>query len=424
MSADHRRASPARNNRVKRSLNTSPRTAPRRSARSWPATWHWRPWSCRTDQCQGRQIACEDEGRDMRYQPAAPADTRQSRRASRRRAAQHCPTAMIGSGQRHAVEAGRDRPHLRHASRRFRKTRSSHRAEQQDRQRQSVREGPIRKRRSAMGRSAVIFRGVGSIDKAAGFFYAAAAYIGPFLRSCRTLSPHRRESTLLRPGRSGAVFRRQSARARADLVLFCDHAGRAFPASARNAGAGTTRARPAYRLGHRHRRDWGGGSARSLDAPLFLHGLFAAGDRLQPAARRSDLDRRRRATASSMPGNRGLTRSGSRRRGSGRSSGPITRRWSQGSQARLARRRIAGRHLAAFLHAGDERLPAALACRRAVEPRCPAAGAADAASARRSRTWWSATTSPIRAVTATATRSRPMPRRWAWRMGCSRSARI
>ena len=70
--------------------------------------------------------------------------------------------------------------------------------------------------------------------------------------------------------------------------------------------------------------------------------------------------------------------------------------------AAVARRQAAGRGLGPHLHAGIQGLRAAVADRRAVEPRLAYCGAADQARWPRAATSSSATTSPIRARTGRA----------------------
>ena len=174
--------------------------------------------------------------------------------------------------------------------------------------------------------------------------------------------PTSAQSTLLGPDDPApfSVFHREG---RAELVMFCDHAGRAFPQVPRHPRPGPGRAGPhiAWDIGIAgdSRGGW-----RVLDAPLLL----TAYSRLVIDCNRQLDDPTsipQESDGMPVPGNRGLTPP-DRRPGRTRLSSPITTAVAQidGGVARSAAPVV---RLAALLHAGDERLRAALACRRPVE---------------------------------------------------------
>ena len=231
--------------------------------------------------------------------------------------------------------------------------------------------------------------------------------------------PTSAQSTLLGPDDPAPFSRLSSRRTRGtgDVLRSCRTRLSQVP---RNAGARTARARPAHRLGHRHRGT--GPAPGAVARRAVLHDrLFAAGDRLQPAPRRSDLDRRRRAIASRARQSRPVS-AADRRRRQERSSGPITRPVAE-IEGRVAARRIPvviSLHSFTPIMNGFQR-PWHVGVLWNRDPRMPvplmrrlARGAGP--GGRRQRALF-------RAATATAIRSRRMPRRWAWRMRCSRSAR-
>ena len=143
----------------------------------------------------------------------------------------------------------------------------------------------------------------GLIDKAAGFFYAGRD-ISVNLAVMQDAQPTSTQSTLLGQGDPApfSVFHREG---RAELVMFCDHAGRAFPKTLGTLGLGPRELEQhiAWDIGI---AGLGRRLARSLDAPFFM----TAYSRLvidcnrhidDPTSIPQESDRTK------VPGNRGLT---------------------------------------------------------------------------------------------------------------------
>jgi predicted N-formylglutamate amidohydrolase len=141
------------------------------------------------------------------------------------------------------------------------------------------------------------------IDKAAGFFYACGG-ISVNLAVMQDSQPTSAPTTMLGPDDPApfSVFHREG---RAELVMFCDHAGRAFPKSLGTLGLGSRELDQhiAWDIGI---AGLGRRLARSLDAPFFM----TAYSRLvidcnrhldDPTSMPQESDRIR------VPGNRGLS---------------------------------------------------------------------------------------------------------------------
>lgn len=154
------------------------------------------------------------------------------------------------------------------------------------------------------------FKGAGLIDKAARFFYARR-HISVNLAVMQDAQPTSAPSTLLGPDDPApfSVFHREG---RAELVMFCDHAGRAFPRALGALGLGP------HELDQHIAWDIGIAGlgrrlAHSLDAPFFM----TAYSRLvidcnrhldDPTSIPQESDRVR------VPGNRGLSAADRRQR--------------------------------------------------------------------------------------------------------------
>ena len=215
------------------------------------------------------------------------------------------------------------------------------------------------------------------------------------------------------------LFNRVGARAGPDPVRPCRPRGAAGARAARpqRRGAG-----PAYRLGHRCRRRRRDIWPSLLDAPAMLNHMS-----------RLVIDPNRRpGTATSIPPvSDGCVVPG--QPGAAVRPSAIDRvvryflPYHRAVAHRIGTFRRAGIVPAVIadpqLHAADERRGPALAGRRAVARR-PATGRPGPAQRwRRAATWWSATTSPIRACGSSASRCSSTPSAPGCRMSCSRSGR-
>jgi predicted N-formylglutamate amidohydrolase len=150
----------------------------------------------------------------------------------------------------------------------------------------------------------------GLIDKAAGFFYAGRD-ISVNLAVMQDAQPTSAQSTLLSPDDPApfSVFHREG---RAELVMFCDHAGRAFPKALGALGLGSRELEQhiAWDIGI---AGLGRRLARSLDAPFFMTSysrLVIDCNRQvdDPTSIPQESDRIK------VPGNRGLSAEDRRRR--------------------------------------------------------------------------------------------------------------
>jgi len=154
------------------------------------------------------------------------------------------------------------------------------------------------------------FEGVGLIDKAARFFYACR-HISVNLAVMQDAQPTSAQSTLLGPDDPApfSVFHREG---RAELVMFCDHAGRAFPKALGTLGLGLRELEQhiAWDIGI---AGLGRRLARSLDAPFFMTAysrlVIDCNRRLDdPTSIAQESDR------IPVPGNRGLSAADRRKR--------------------------------------------------------------------------------------------------------------
>jgi predicted N-formylglutamate amidohydrolase len=152
--------------------------------------------------------------------------------------------------------------------------------------------------------------GAGLIDKAARFFYACRR-ITVNLAVMQDAQPTPAQSTLLGPDDPApfSVFHREG---RAELVMFCDHAGRAFPKAVGSLGLGPRELDQhiAWDIGI---AGLGRRLARSLDAPFFMTSysrlVIDCNRHLDdPTSIPQESDRIR------VPGNRGLSAADRRQR--------------------------------------------------------------------------------------------------------------
>ena len=186
----------------------------------------------------------------------------------------------------------------------------------------------------------------------------------------------------------------QNAQGRSPFLLTADHYGRLIPRALGDLGvpAGELTRHIAWDIGIAGVAEALSNAARRASDRAAL---FAAGDRLQPAARRAKLDsrdvggdghsRQRKPCATARP-----------RRGARQIFDPYHRRITEVIDARLRAGHADRAGGAAQLYAGLCRRRAALAYRHAVSSRHTAAAAAAANCCARKPISWSATTSPMR----------------------------